>query len=101
MPFADSTRMAASEVGGCVAQNENNTSRENVKCVESEKKTENGKVHHGKNGYVKSTLITNGIHVSIMGYYFTNVIINLKKIAGARISPLVTGPTRPSSIVTH
>lgn len=92
--------MAASEVGGCVSQNENNTSKENVKCVESEKKTENGKVHHGKNGYVKSKLITNGIHVSIMGYCFTNVIY-LKKIAGASISPLVTGPTRPSSTVIH
>lgn len=74
-----STRMAASEVGGCVSRNENNTSKENVKCVESEKKTENGKVHHGKNGYVKSKLITNGIHVSSMGYYFTNVIYLKKK----------------------
>lgn len=92
--------MAASEVGGCVSHNENSTSKENVKCVESEKKTENGKVHHGKNGYVKSKLITNGIHVSNKGYYFTNVIY-LKKIAGVRISLMMTGTTRPSSTVTH
>lgn len=60
--------MAAAEVIGCAELN--NSMKNNIKHNGIDEQTVNGKINHYKNGYVKSTPISNGVNVSRILFIF-------------------------------
>lgn len=77
--------MAAAEVIGRAGVDEAVTENKNLKSNGIDAKNVNGKIHHHKNGYVKSTHISNGVSVSkILFSFFCSTAMHFRCIICAK-----------------